>query len=131
MPISCDPHQKALIVKSMAHKITNQLTELEKVLADAFERTQHQPLMALSHSVELDSELSRMEWSEPITYALHGTATPACNSDQDGAPWRTSPPGTFDCLYQAHRQHLDSPGLALATAFRNARGPEIPAIRRR
>jgi hypothetical protein len=112
----------------MAEKTTRKSTELEKVLADAFDRTQHQPALALHHAVDLDRELSRMGWPEPITYALHGTATPTGNSDEDGAPWRASPPGTFDCLHQALRQRVDSPGLALATAFRNARGPEIPAL---
>ena len=112
----------------MVEKTTLKSTELEKVLADAFDRTQHQPALALHHAVELDRELSRMGWPEPITYALHGTASPTGNSDEDGAPWRASTPGTFDCLYQAHRQHVDSPSLALATAFRNARGPEIPAL---
>ena len=92
------------------------------------DRTKQQPALALHHAVELDRELSRMGWSEPITYALHGTATPTGNSDENGAPWRSSTPGTFDCLYQAHRQRVDSLGLALATAFRKARGPEIPAL---
>ena len=112
----------------MADQITNRPIELEQVLADAMHRTQRQPALALNHAVELDRELSRMGYSEPTTYALHGTATPKCNTDEDGAPWRTSTPGLFDCLYQAIRQPVQSPGLALATAFKNARGPEIPAL---
>ncbi len=112
----------------MADKITRKPPELEKALADALDRTQRQPAFALTHAVELDRELSRIGWSEPITYALHGTASPHTNSDADGAPWRASKPGMFDCLYQAHRQSVESPGLALATAFTHARGPEIPAL---
>ncbi len=112
----------------MAAPIANKPTDVEKALADAVYQTQRQPALALSHAVALDRVLSQMDWLEPITYALHGTATPYGNSDEDGAPWRMSTPGVFDCLYQAHRQHLDPPGLALATAFRKARGPEIPAL---
>lgn len=112
----------------MADQITNRPIELEQALADAMHRTQRQPELALSHAVELDRQLGRMGISEPTTYARHGTATPHCNSDAEGAPWRTSPPGQFDCLYKALRQSVQSPGLALATAFNNARGPEIPAL---
>jgi hypothetical protein len=97
-------------------------------LADAKDSTLRQPTMALHHAVDLDRELSHMGWSEPITYALHGVATPGSNSDEDGAPWRTSPPGQFECLYQALRQSAQSPSQALATAFNTARGPEIPAL---
>jgi hypothetical protein len=112
----------------MADQITNRPIEVEPVLADAMHRTQRQPALALNHAVELDRELRQMGWSEPTTYALHGMATPKCNTDEDGAPRRTSTPGLFDCLYQAIRQPVQSPGLALATAFKNARGPEIPAL---
>ncbi len=41
---------------------------------------------------------------------------------------RVYTPGQFDCLYEALRRSVQSPGLALATAFNNARGPEIPAL---
>jgi len=112
----------------MAAPIANKPTDVEKALAEAMYQTRRQPALALSHAVDLDRELSQMGWSEPITYALHGVATPRSNSDEDGAPWRASTPGMFDCLYQAHRQHLVSPGLALAAAFKKARGPEIPAL---
>jgi hypothetical protein len=119
---------QALSGKIMLKKNTTKPSQVEQVLADAMDRTQRQPELALNHAVDLDRELSRIGWSEPITYALHGTATPSGNSDAAGAPWRTSTPGKFDCLYQAHRQFVASPGLALATAFKNARGPEIPAL---
>ena len=112
----------------MADPITNSPIELEQALADALLRTQRQPALALSHAVDLDRQLSRMGFSEPMTYALHGTATPRSNSDEDGAPWLTSTPGLFDCLHQALGQAVQSPGLALATAFKSARGPEIPAL---
>ena len=112
----------------MADQITNRPIELEQALADAMHRTQRQPELALSHAVELDRQLGRMGFSEPTTYARHGTATPRCNTDAEGAPWRTSTPGQFDCLNKALRQSVQSPGLALATAFNNARGPEIPAL---
>jgi hypothetical protein len=97
-------------------------------LAHAKDRTLRQPTMALNHAVELDRELKQMGWSEPITYALHGVASPRSNSDEDGAPWRTSTPGQFECLCQALRPSAQSPGQALATAFKTARGPEIPAL---
>ena len=112
----------------MAERITYRPIELEQALADAMGRTQRQPELALSHAVELDRQLGRMGFSEPMTYALHGTATPRSNSDADGAPWRTSTPGQFECLYQAFGQSVQSPGQALATAFKTARGPEIPAL---
>lgn len=112
----------------MADPIRNRPPEVENALADAMDKTRLQPALALSHAVALDRVLRQMGWAEPITYGLHGSASPQCHSDADGAPWRTSPPGTFDCLYQAHRQVVDSPSIALATAFRKARGPEIPAI---
>lgn len=112
----------------MADQITNRPIELEQALVDAMHRTQRQPELSLSHAVELDRLLGRMGFSEPTTYARHGTATPHCNSDAEGAPWRTSTPGQFDCLYKALRQSVQSTGLALATAFNNARGPEIPAL---
>lgn len=112
----------------MADPFTNRPTEVEKALANAKDRTRKQPTMALHHAVDLDRELSRMGFSEPTTYALHGSATPQSNTDEDGAPWRTSTPGLFDSLYQAIRQAVQSPALALATAFHNARGPEIPAL---
>ena len=112
----------------MADPFTHWPTEVEKALAHAKDRTLRQPTMALNHAVDLDRELSQMGWSEPITYALHGMATPQSNTDEDGAPWRTSKPGLFDCLYQAIHQSAHSPGPALATAFHNARGPEIPAL---
>jgi hypothetical protein len=112
----------------MADQITNKPIEVEQVLADAMHRTQRQPALALNHAVDLDRELRQMGWSEPTTYALHGMATPKCNTDEDGAPWRTSIPGLFDCLYQAIRQTVQPPGLALATAFNTARGAEIPAL---
>lgn len=112
----------------MADPYTSRPTEVEKALAHAKDRTLRQPTMALNHAVELDRELSRMGWSEPTTYALHGMATPESNSDKDGAPWRTSTPGQFECLCQALRQTAPSPGQALATAFNKARGPEIPAL---
>jgi hypothetical protein len=112
----------------MADQITNRPVELEQALAGAIRRTQLQPTLALSHAVELDRQLSQMGFSEPTTYALHGTATPRSNSDADGAPWRTSPPGLFDCLYQSLQQPVQSSGLALAAAFNSARGPEIPAL---
>jgi hypothetical protein len=115
---------QAFIGKTMSASIRNKPTEVEKALADAMDQTRRQPTLALSHAVALDRVLSQMGWPEPITYALHGTASPTGNSDEDGAPWRASPPGTFDCLHQALRQRGDSPGLALATAFRNARGPK-------
>lgn len=112
----------------MVDQITNRPIEVEQALADAMHLTQLQPTLALSHAVELDRELSRMGFPEPTTYALHGTATPQSNTDEDGASWRTSTPGLFDCLYRALRQAEQSPGLALATAFQKARGPEIPAL---
>ena len=112
----------------MADPFTNRPPEVEKALAHAKDRTLKQPTMALHHAFDLDRQLSQMAWSEPITYALHGMATPQANTDEDGAPWRTATPGLFDCLYQAIRQSAHSPGLALATAFHNARGPEIPAL---
>ncbi len=102
--------------------------ELEKALVNAFEQTKRQPALALIHAVELDRKLKRIGFEEPITYALHGNASPNRNSDQDGAPWRTFAPRRFDCLYQAHRQFGDLCGFALANAFNNARGPEIPAL---
>ncbi len=112
----------------MADPFTNRPTVVEQALADAMHRTQQQPTLALNHAVDLDRELSRMGFSEPTTYALHGTATPQSNTDEDGAPWRTSTPGLFNCLYQAIHPAVQPPGLALATAFQNARGPEIPAL---
>ena len=112
----------------MADQITNRPVEIEQALSDAIRRTQRQPTLALSHAVELDRQLSQMGFSEPTTYALHGTATPRSNSDADGAPWRTSTPGLYDCLYQSLQQPVQSSGLALAAAFNNARGPEIPAL---
>ena len=99
----------------MADPYTSRPTEVEKALAHAKDRTLRQPTMALNHAVELDRELSRMGWSEPTTYALHGMATPESNSDKDGAPWRTSTPGQFECLCQALRPSAQSPGQALAT----------------
>ena len=108
-------------MKRMSH-------ELEKILADALDRTQRQPELALIHALELNDELRQMGCAYPITYSLHGYASQHSNSDQDGAPWRTSEPGRFDCLYQAQRQFGDAPGRALATAFKNARGSEIPAL---
>lgn len=107
---------------------TRRPPDVDKAVACALERTQRQPALSLNHAVELDRELSRMGWSEPITYAMHGTASPCLNSDEDGAPWRTSAPGAFDCLYRAHRQSVESQGCALSMAFRRARGPEIPAL---
>jgi hypothetical protein len=112
----------------MADKTANRPIEVEQILVDAMEKTQRQQALALIHAVELDRALSRIGWPEPITYSLHGMASPHSNSDADGAPWRTSVPGMFDCLYQALRQSVETPGLALATAFTNARGPEIPAL---
>lgn len=112
----------------MADQITNRPVEIEQALSDAIRRTQRQPTLALSHAVELDRQLSQMGFLEPTTYALHGTASPRSNSDADGAHWRTSTPGQFDCLYQSLQQPVQSPGLALAAAFNNARGPEIPAL---
>jgi hypothetical protein len=112
----------------MAEPFTKRPIGVEKALADAKDTTLRQPTMALIHAVDLDRELSHMGWSEPITYALHGVATPGSNSDEDGAPWRTSKPGQFECLYQALRQSAQIPGQALATAFKTARGPEIPAL---
>lgn len=119
---------KYCAVKMMADPFTNRPTEVEKALADSMDRTLRQPTMALNHAVELDREFSQMGWSQPITYALHGMATPRSNSDEDGAPWRTSTPGQFACLYQALHQSAHSPGQALATSFKTARGPEIPAL---
>jgi len=100
----------------MLKKNTTKPSQVKQVLADAMDRTQRQPELALNHAVDLDRELGRIGWSEPITYALHGAATLQSNSDAAGEPWRTSTPGKFDCLYQAHRQFVASPGLALATA---------------
>lgn len=112
----------------MADPFTNWPIGVEKSLAKAMDRTLRQPTMALHHAVDLDRELNQMGWSEPITYALHGTATPQSNADAAGAPWRTSPPGLFNCLHEAHRHWMKSSGSALAMAFENARGPEIPAL---
>jgi glycosyltransferase involved in cell wall biosynthesis len=102
--------------------------ELEKALSNALDRTRRQPELALIHAVELDRELSRLGLEEAITYALHGHASLRSNSDKEGAPWRTAAPGSFDCLYQAHRQFGEQNGSGLAKAFKKARGPEIPAL---
>lgn len=100
---------------------------VSQVLAQAMVRTQHQTALALVHAVELDRQLHQLGWLEPLTYALHGTVTQQHHTDRHGAPWRESKPGAFACLYQASRG-TQSAGQSLATAYAQARGPEIQAL---
>ena len=89
----------------------------------ARQRTLAEPLLALNHAVALDQQLQRDGWSTPITYAAQSIAIPGWT----GAG--RAPQQTGQALHQAEqRQREAGAQQALADAFNQARGAEIPAL---
>lgn len=101
--------------------------DIASIVADAQWRTQKQAGLTLVHAVQLDRQLMQMGFAEPVTYAQHGMATLQNNTDDQALHWRQTPAGTLSCLHQAQSSELQ-PDDALAQAYAQARGPEIPAL---
>lgn len=102
--------------------------EIATLVADARQRTDREPALAGLHAARLDRQIRQTGFATPVSYARHGIATPETNSDCTVPSWQHVQPGTYDCLYQAHRAAPHWAEDALATAYASARGPEIPAL---